>query len=415
MELISEYLIMIDQDRFAAAYTFCDSPDRFNELVTKYEPNVKITKGHIQQTGATKFPYAVTVDEVPDKAERYFFVRITSGTENIAIGENDKQYADYRSIQRTLLGATKHSGHLVTLRDDVSAYYAHKAYHRIYYIENLMRKLIAFFMFTKVGTKWEQVAMPDTVKNTVANARKRDADDNTDGKSSIPIEYAPTALELTDFITLTEYLFKKYPDKGIDKLPNVLASKAKSLDISLFEPFVHRSNWERYFSSIVQYDGQELKDNWKSLYKLRNIVAHNRRLDRGNYDEIERLVTKLESPLIEAIDNISRVDVPTDERDVVAENMPRVQDWMTIMETFGDISDAWKSLDDAWNTYQRTYFTNKKSAVDLLADQMNDLQRSSDLSTALEAFSRDPGQVIHDSQNSDDQSSEIEDHSPQDG
>jgi len=81
------------------------------------------------------------------------------------------------------------------LWDDISKYYSSKAYHKIYHIENLMRKLLTKFMLVNLGMAWTTDRIPGDVKNSMNNNNK-------------DINF----LNNIDFIKLSDFLFSEnYP------------------------------------------------------------------------------------------------------------------------------------------------------------------------------------------------------------
>ncbi|MEM7656600.1 MAG: hypothetical protein AAF399_10765 [Bacteroidota bacterium] len=153
------------------------------------------------------------------------------------------------------------------LWDDVSFHYANQAYPLIHQVENLMRKLITKFMFSKVGVDWTQKFVPDGVLTSTKRRNHLPEDGNY--------------LYQTDFIQLAHFLFQKIKNGGnIGNLYRVIrnAESVNDLKLENLKKWVPQSNWERYFSQYVSCDPSELKDNWQKLYGLRCKVAHNNTL-----------------------------------------------------------------------------------------------------------------------------------------
>lgn len=289
-----EYLAIIDTSN-----SFCDSINSFNNLLMANSDitiNSKLKHNHLD------VDYEVQSDKVKEGEQRFFHIKLTcndvckiSGFESLL-----------KAIRTILFKASGKQPQV--LWDDVSFYYANAAYPKIHEIENLMRKLITKFMLTNVGLGWVKSNTPNSVKNSIGN-------------KSIT-EVSTNYLYETDFIQLANFLFDDYVTKPtndlMDKIEKIM--DINELNLEDLKRFIPKSNWERYFSSIVDCEDVYLKSRWKNLYELRCKVAHNNILKKEDFELICVLVADLKAKLEIAIDNLDKVHLSDESREVIAEN-----------------------------------------------------------------------------------------------
>lgn len=183
-------------------------------------------------------------------------------------------------------------------------------------------------MLTTVGAAWTK----DTVPKEVLDSLK--------DKKNIPSQ---NYLHETDFIQLSNFLFEEYSTanskKLVDKLRSV--SSVSELSIDELKEMVPQSNWERYFSPVVDCTSEYLENRWKKLYELRCIVAHNRFISRDEFDEIIKISTDIKEKLINAIDNLDKVHVSEEQKEEVAENIAS-----NFNEMYGEFIVAFNTLQE---------------------------------------------------------------------
>lgn len=169
----------------------------------------------------------------------------------------DKSFVDF--IERF-----SNDFNLNRLWDDISKKYAEEMYPKISYIENLLRKIIYYFMGKNVGNDWTEKCLPVTVEDSIQNVRGKNA---SVSKEDI--------LYYADFVKLKDLLFERYPNKRI-----IQEKFIEDFKVNVFEPnsiiqdYEYKSNWDRYFQPIV--NKENLEENLKKLYFYRCLVAHNR-------------------------------------------------------------------------------------------------------------------------------------------
>jgi len=317
MELRVEYLIIVEKKASVALFHLCDSIEGFNKLL-RTDPDIMVEKGSIKYKQHLILGYVITTGIIQGKEQRFFHITLTFDKEEQQI----EQYIDALKALRTIIYNTDSQPQ--TLWDDVSTYYSNKAYPLIHKIENLMRKLITYFMFTTIGKEWAIETLPGIVQEAIDRSKR---------KQYLDILYQ------VDFIHLGDFLFKAYETKSIIELYKKLniAEKLEDLDLKELQSFIPKSNWERYFASIVECDDTYLDKQWKKLYELRCKVAHNALVIKKDYDEIVDIINKVEEKLQKAINNIDKIYVPQEDIEQVAENVAS-----NISLLYGEFIQLWR-------------------------------------------------------------------------
>lgn len=321
-----EYLIAIE-----VKGGFCNSVKSFNNLLSA-DGDIKI-KGNTLTYKELTVGYEVRTDELPEKAQRYFYIKLDCDDSN--------QVEDFANLLRAVRGmANKAGGHFAVVWDDIGFYYATLAYPKINEIENLLRKLIARFMYTSVGMEWGDTTLPDDLRDSIKrNKRNR--------------QQGANILHETDFIQLADYLFKPYrsPTNGNELIQDRIlqANSPADIDIEELKSYLPKSNWTRYFANIVNCNDSFLDKRWQKLYALRNVVAHNSMLTKSDYDEILLLISEVEQPIKEAIESLDKLNIPEDEKVTIAENFASNRGPL-----YGEFVLLWKQVEAELNRIQNS-------------------------------------------------------------
>jgi len=188
--------------------------------------------------------------------------------------------------------------------NDIETKYSIQSYPIINNVENLMRKLIILFMTINVGKEWTIKNLSNSISQKVAKNELKTND-----------------IYKIDFIQINDVLFKKYADLDVG---NNLRNVVKKIDsnelvdkteiINELSPFIPKSNWERYFENKVDYSGIELSKAWKKLYDLRNKVAHNRGINKSDFEDIKTISGKITKAISNAIKNVFEIQLTDDEK-----------------------------------------------------------------------------------------------------
>jgi hypothetical protein len=340
----TEYLIVLERSSARVTYDLCETEEEFVRLLSRSGEGFS-TADEALLHADHRFPLRVSVVELPAKQQRSFFVRISSG-------RDDGKLEDYESVLRAFRKTIHQAGgHLETLWDDVSRHYAVLAYPRVHRTESLMRKLIAFFMLVTVGKEWVKETAPEKVRDALAKSKRK--------------AYVDQLFQL-DFNQLADVLFVPQALGSFEEVEQAVASATSIEDIEFakLRGLVRRSNWERYFADIVEYDGDALKKKWLQIYDLRCVVAHNALLNREDYQRLCRLCEEVDSPLEKAIANVQHVTVPEEEKDLIAEQIVAASD--------ADVATALAE----WRRLESHLFSLAPKAVSHWKDLVSDLKKS---------------------------------------
>lgn len=295
-----EYLTVINSKE-----EFCKSISSFNSYLQSYD-KIKVAGEKIKYDGVS-FGYKVQHGDIVEGVQRFFHVKLECSSEDSL----DKFKALLRGV-RSLL--TKASGKPPeVLWDDLSLLLAQQAYPIIHETENLMRKLITKFMFVKIGVAWTKDAVPKEVSESMRSKRE---------------DVRNNYLNEVDFIQLSHFLFKEYSTANSRVLNEKLgaATKLEDLTLSELQELVPRSNWERYFSPIVDCKIEYLQPRWEKLYELRCLVAHNNLLGDREFSEIVRIAGEVKEKLSQALEGLDKVKVTSEQKEDVAESVASERD-----------------------------------------------------------------------------------------
>lgn len=279
---------------------FCRDVDSLNHLLQS-DGRVVVSDGAIQFDGA-QFSYDVQVGTTTEGDQRYFHVAIGS-QENEEIEKFEELLKSMRSMLFRLSAKEPQ-----VLWNDVGLFYAQEAYPAIYELENLMRKLITKFMLTSIGLTWTKEAIPKEVIESI-KVKKQIAESNY--------------LHQVDFIQLSNFLFKPYTTGDTVKILETVDKSTASdqLDLEELRKLIPKSNWERYFSPIVDCESDYLRIRWEQLYELRNHIAHNRAVSRSERDQILELIEQIRPKIEDAIAKLGDIELTETERETVAESV----------------------------------------------------------------------------------------------
>ncbi|GFM74847.1 hypothetical protein PSCICM_06660 [Pseudomonas cichorii] len=189
-----------------------------------------------------------------------------------------------------------------------------------------MRKLITKFMLTKIGLGWTKEAVPKEVSESIRTK-----------KSSAGNNY----LFETDFIQLSDFLFRPYSTANSSKLLEKLRSALSASDVNIEElkELVPTSNWERYFQPIVSCKSEYLQTRWARLYDLRCLVAHNNFIGHEDFETILKISGEVREKLSEALNKLDSIHMSAEQKEEVAENIAT-----TVNSTHAELIGIWISI-----------------------------------------------------------------------
>lgn len=167
-----------------------------------------------------------------------------------------------------------------------------------------MRRLITKFMLITVGVNWSKDAINPELFKKIENFGDEEPYLND--------------LHKLDFIHLSHVLFEKKRDISLDEIDRVLAkTKFSEEDKEKILKYVPRSNWEKYFSSLIEEKDHSLERKWALLYKLRNKVAHNRNVKKQEFEQIKGLASDIKEIIAKASAKLGEIDLNEEDRELI--------------------------------------------------------------------------------------------------
>lgn len=308
-----EYLAIVNSKE-----GFCNSISAFNNLIQSYSSIEIKAKGLVFD--GVRFDYDVQQGEIQNNSHIFFHVRLgcQNKTEIIVF------LSLLKSIRTILAKAAERP--VEVLWDDISSSLSSAAYPVIHEIENMMRKLITKFMLTKIGLGWTKEAVPREVSESI-KTKKNAAGNNY--------------LFETDFIQLSDFLFKPYSTASSSKLMEKVRSAVSASEINIEElkELVPTSNWERYFQPIVSCKSEYLQTRWAKLYELRCLVAHNNFIGNDDFENILKISGEVKEKLGEALSKLDSIYMSPEQKEEVAENIAT-----TVNSTHAELISIWISI-----------------------------------------------------------------------
>lgn len=295
-----ELLILISGNE-----TFCCSKKSFLEFL-RVDSLLTVTNTTIsyknRQAGKEDLLARITVETNKVKAsdERYF--RVVLECDRLDLIDDFFDLAEkVKSITKRISpGATI----VNTLWDGIGSYYAEMSYPIINEVENLMRQFIAQFMLITVGMNWS--------KNVVHPELLKKIEQFEDGDPFV------SDLHKLDFIHLSQVLFEKKRDISLEELDRILsATKFESEDKERILRYIPRSNWDKYFSTIIEEKDRSFEELWSRLYKLRNKVAHNRSVTKKEYEAVRGLASKAKGIIQQASLKLGEINIGEEDREAI--------------------------------------------------------------------------------------------------
>ncbi|MFL1513267.1 HepT-like ribonuclease domain-containing protein [Pseudomonas prosekii] len=368
-----EYLAIVNSKE-----GFCNSISAFNNLIQSYS-SIEIKSRGLFFEGM-KFDYDVQQGEIQNNSHIFFHVRLGCQSQ----GEIITFLSLLKSIRTILAKAAERP--VEVLWDDISSSLSSAAYPVIHEIENMMRKLITKFMLTKIGLGWTKEAVPREVSESIKTKK------NTAGNNY---------LFETDFIQLSDFLFKPYSTASSSKLMEKVRSalSASEINIDELKELVPTSNWERYFQPIVSCKSEYLQTRWAKLYELRCLVAHNNFIGHDDFDNILKLSSEVKEKLGEALSKLDSIYMSPEQKEEVAENIAT-----TVNSTHAELIAIWISIQqllietamNALNHEQaRNLIKNKTSTRSIIDSLVDEGILSSDLAQELVKLQLSRDIIVH--------------------
>lgn len=275
----------------------CKNVNAFNSLLTS-NADFSATKTKIKFKNS-EYGYKVEMTEIKDKNCSVFHV----------VFDATKLTEKFREMLRVFRKTVNPhiQDNMQVIWDGVSYEWSKELYPLIYEVENTMRKLISKFMLIKLGIGWHKSSVPKDVEKSIKTP-----------------SYKPShgILYEVDFIQLSNFLFEPYPLKEISKLPSVLTEILKNglteKKKEEIKDYIPTSNWDRYFSDLVDCESEELKKKWEKLYDIRIKIAHNKSMtidDVNNAKELHKTTSEI---LTKALNKVGSIEIPESEKESVS-------------------------------------------------------------------------------------------------
>lgn len=195
-------------------------------------------------------------------------------------------FEEFIDIYTKVVKAQQGEPKVEVIWNEIKSYYAQEAFPHIVEVENNMRRLISKFMYFQETYDWEQNCVSEKLHSSV---RK----ENT-GLSLV---------DSLDFIDLIGILFNEYPLKRfyVNFKEFDVNSSISYEDI---EPYIPKSNWDRYFSRYAK--DKKIQKIWKEIYEYRCKVAHSRGLTskehlilQSKIKEANQIINDIHSHILE--------------------------------------------------------------------------------------------------------------------
>jgi len=298
--LKTEFLILVPNDD-----SFCNSKKAFIDFL-QVDALISIIgqkmsyKRSVKEKELLSVPFRVETDKVKSKEERYFLLVLECQDELLVdefseLGERIKTIANRISPEKTIIN---------TIWDDVGRIYAEKSYPLINEVENLMRRLIAKFMLITVGMNWSKDAIHYDLFKKIEKFEEE--------------ELYLNDLHKLDFIHLKQVLFEKKRDISLEEIDRLLSkTNFSEEDQEKILKYIPRSNWEKYFSVLIEEKDSNLEKKWELLYKLRNKVAHNRNVTKEEFEKIKGLSLQIKEVIMKATAKLGEIEINEEDRELI--------------------------------------------------------------------------------------------------
>jgi hypothetical protein len=240
------------------------------------------------------------------------------------------------------------------IKDEVSIKLCAVSYPYINKIENLLRQYIMNFMILKVGDEWWESNANDNEKEKSGKRSEKAAFGNLINQDIYHI----------DFKDLLSFIYDNFSAfKNKNEVLNRLKACSNLEDFNNLKSSV-MSNKERFFDGI--FDGQ-FKSKWEELAELRNLIAHNKLLEKKQLDKIIELSEALESVLNSAINDLQNYEVSEQESEVYRETVQRERNSIVVSNLYkleseynidmDQIKEAIQEISQASDEGLEEYFT----------------------------------------------------------
>jgi uncharacterized protein with HEPN domain len=219
---------------------------------------------------------------------------------------------DYRELEKFRLNFLIHLRRKLNftniriLRDDVSTKISNEIYPLINKVENILRRYLVKFFTQKIGVEWWDVTAPKVISDKIG-LRK--------GNEKNFSNLVDTDVTLIDFDDLGELIYKQ--TTGFNKQENIISRVMNSETIDDLKTLKQelQGNYTKYFKEAFQDNNFEKK--WKTLFEIRNKVAHNNLFIHNDLEVAIQLVDDITNIINDAESKIDEFKFSIEEQEAL--------------------------------------------------------------------------------------------------
>ena len=239
--------------------------------------------------------------------EVYFKVKLSPNKKyaNLSLnidGENSVNAQILSQLNKIIVeGKNREKFNIITANDEASKYMNGKLYNLISDNEQKIRQLIYLILTDVFGMYWAE--------ETLDSGQYKEIKKRSHGDSQHVIEKGLEEFTYQEYIT---FLFDKRPNKfsdeeflnkTIDNISSYPEEIKKETIISLLVESKGKSLWENYFSDVNYEDAE---NDIESIRKIRNKVMHNKQISFEGFTNYEKMLSKSNKGLEEAIEYVKK-------------------------------------------------------------------------------------------------------------
>lgn len=308
-----------------------DNPEKLSkEILDKYNKTIRGSFVHTINEKDIDIDIDIDVYYKFVKADDIFYLDITiNNIKNRII----KCFEDFNNIFLTKNEFTRDYITIISY-DCVSEYYCNKIYPVLNAFERSFRKLL-FLIFT---SQFKELYFESTAPQSMIDGAK----EKIKGKSQI--YRIQNYFYSLDIGTLRSYLFDKnwtsIEEKKKEKILNKDLSKISQEELkNIIKNIEPKSNWDRFFKN--KGFAENIDDTMKKINDLRNIVAHNKIMNKNDYETLLKLLKENIKVINKAINITESVDfriINRNKKIEVIENCAKI-----VSQAFNNINTSFYS------------------------------------------------------------------------
>lgn len=200
------------------------------------------------------------------------------------------------AVNRLIRGEHRKDWNIVITYDEVSQLYCCKLMPLFGIFERRTRELVYTTIIKILGIQWFEKSFSENLKKTLK------------GKGNNKTQLIEGALNELTYEQLKEYLFVPYSNYNFEAMLEKKFAKenienlSKREIIDIIEKCRKVSLWERFFSEYNQF--KDFHNKIEQLQPYRNIVMHNKRMTKDEYEKVRKSLKVINKLLLEAISMI---------------------------------------------------------------------------------------------------------------